>query len=154
MNNDAIKQTAEQYLNLVRNGAGSIEESENLLIRLLDQLAYQLHFISFTFDDRDLPEPTDSKEFMFPDQVRHVFPNLSYYHAIAPVSNHQADPEHLDGDALDDIVDIARDLDEFIKRWPNSQADALWHLEYTYSSHWGEHLRNLQLYLYARKRDL
>jgi hypothetical protein len=35
-------------------------------------------------------------------------------------------------------------------RWENtSQSDALWHLEFSYRTHWRAHLRGVQWYLEA-----
>ncbi|MFN7134579.1 MAG: DUF5063 domain-containing protein, partial [Myxococcales bacterium] len=55
------------------------------------------------------------------------------------------------GDAIDDIVDIANDLQQVVWRWETtSEADALWHFRFSFTSHWGAHLRALQLYLHER----
>ena len=55
------------------------------------------------------------------------------------------------GDAVDDIADIAMDLDDVLCRWTESPDDALWHFVHGFNAHWGEHLRALQLYLYVRR---
>ena len=56
------------------------------------------------------------------------------------------------GDALDDVADIAHDLKEVLGRWEStSEADAIWYLRMGFETHWGKHLRSLQLYLHARE---
>lgn len=53
------------------------------------------------------------------------------------------------GDAINDAADIASDLSNAIWRWKHtSEADALWHLELDYRTHWGRHLNDLRWYVY------
>jgi len=55
------------------------------------------------------------------------------------------------GDAIDDITDIAVEMEEIEWRWKNtSEADALWHFRFGASRHWIDHMRQLQFYLNAR----
>ena len=55
------------------------------------------------------------------------------------------------GDAIDDICDIVGDLQEVLWCFENtSENDALWHYEINFRSHWGRHLRDLQLYLHDK----
>ena len=54
------------------------------------------------------------------------------------------------GDAVDDLTDIAVDLQEVLDRSGKSTDDAIWHFRFGYQAHWGRHLRWLQLILYER----
>ena len=82
------------------------------------------------------------------------FPDLGYYNIPSTISVKVGEAEMLAADALDDLADIANELSEFLWRWQNqSENDALWHLKFSYKSHWGSHLRNLQMYLYALRHE-
>jgi hypothetical protein len=51
---------------------------------------------------------------------------------------------------MNDIVDILLDLKGVLWRFQNTSADdALWELTRSFKSHWGRHLRELQLYLHV-----
>ena len=55
------------------------------------------------------------------------------------------------GDAIDDLLDIAGDLAEAVWRFDHLGADdAHWFLRLMHF-HWGRHLRELSLYLHARR---
>ncbi|RKI46268.1 DUF5063 domain-containing protein [Corallococcus sp. AB004] len=54
------------------------------------------------------------------------------------------------GDTLDDLVDIALDLEEVLRRWETDEEDAVWHFGFLFVAHWGQHLRALQLHLHER----
>jgi hypothetical protein len=60
--------------------------------------------------------------------------------------------EALVGDAIDDIADIVRDLQEVIWRAEHqSENDARWYFRNLFWIHWGRHLRELSLYLHDRQ---
>ncbi|MDB5709472.1 MAG: hypothetical protein JWL96_1542 [Sphingomonas bacterium] len=55
------------------------------------------------------------------------------------------------GDAIDDLLDIAGDMAEAVWRFDHLGADdAHWYLRLLHF-HWGRHLRELSLYLHARR---
>lgn len=55
------------------------------------------------------------------------------------------------GEGRDDISDIVLDLKEVLWYFENTSKDnALWYFENSYKSHWGRHLRELQLYLHDK----
>ncbi len=142
----------DQFLDLVRTGSGNQERDESSLVRTLDALASARHVVHFTFDETEYPDPPD-----WPNKDRRAavsgrFPDYGYYNTAMPLSENVGEAQLVVGDAVDDIADIAGDLADFAWRWRNtSEADALWHFENSYNSHWGQHLHSLRLYLWARR---
>jgi hypothetical protein len=54
------------------------------------------------------------------------------------------------GNAIDDLTDISGDLREVLWRYETLGADdALWHFHFLFLIHWGQHARELSLYLHA-----
>lgn len=80
-----------------------------------------------------------------------LFPSLGLYNEALHLADKVGESELSMGDALDDLTDIAMDMHSVLFRWENtSEEDALWHFRFGFESHWGLHLRSLQLYLHAR----
>jgi hypothetical protein len=80
-----------------------------------------------------------------------AFPDLGLYDAVTEFSEATGNASVTAGDALDDLADIAVDLHEVIDRAKASTEDAVWHYRFGFETHWGTHLRWLQLYLHARR---
>jgi hypothetical protein len=79
------------------------------------------------------------------------FPDFGFYNLPEWVTKEIAQSKCVVADAIDDILDIGNDLLDVEWRWANtSEADALWHFQTSYSSHWQAHLRGLQLYILSR----
>ena len=49
------------------------------------------------------------------------------------------------------LADITRDFEQVLWRFEHTSVDdALWHLDLGYRTHWGYHMRSLQLFLFRR----
>lgn len=144
--------TAWNLLKHLEDGAPLRPEA---LALALDELALGYHFSSNTNDDEaDYPDPPRNDYQTWRSVIIQCAPYLSFYNTPSATSVDIARAELLIGDAVDDLVDIACELSEFIWRWQyNSAADALWHFRFGYETHWGIHIRNLQLYLQAQKSE-
>ena len=143
------------FLELLEDGESNSPIETESLEFALDKLALISHFVD------DIPE-TEEKYSEAP--VRNYarwralaekrFPSLGYYNIPSKISVSVGEAEIHTGDALDDLADIANELSEFVWRWQNnSENDALWHLRFSYESHWGSHLRSLQMYLHALRNE-
>ncbi|WP_435274602.1 DUF5063 domain-containing protein [Psychrobium sp. nBUS_13] len=108
--------------------------------------------MSYEFDENDYPSAPPSKYQEIRNKVESKFPELGMYHSASYDKNLLISNETVAvGDAVDDIADIVGDLIEIEWYFGNtSDADALWHLETSYRSHWGNDLREVQLYLYRQ----
>lgn len=150
MSFESIKSAVSDYLDLLRVGKPTQAQNESELARLLDKLASEVHGVEFAFDEQDHPESPD-----WPYKERRKlavkrFPGYGFYNVASPISISVGEGEVGVGDAIDDIADIAGDLAQVEWRCENtSPEDALWHFEFLYRAHWGQHLRELQLYLHA-----
>jgi len=128
-----------------------VEEDLNQLIIRLDKLALLASHVEYQFDDADYPESPGNDYTEVREKIKIRFPALGHYNTAAEVSVKIGNSTLLIGDAIDDLVDILCDLKEVLWCFNNtSDNNALWHFEFGYRSHWGRHLRELQLYLHDR----
>jgi hypothetical protein len=137
---------ARRFLSLLDEGeAPSVLE----LAKALDELAIAYHQapdVEPADDDSD--PPREDYRARYP-RLGKRFPNLGYYAVADPTEPINDEP--LVGDAIDDLSDIAADLEEVLWRLENVGADdAHWYFRMLFEIHWGRHLRELQLYLHAK----
>jgi hypothetical protein len=122
--------------------------SEAALARSLDELALAYHHCPHGAPADDHPEVPD-----FHPQYGELgarFPEFGYYSSADPAT--VLDDEPKIGDAIDDLMDIVRDLREVLWRHDALGADdAHWHFRLLFQIHWGRHLRELSLYLHAKQ---
>lgn len=128
-----------------------IEEAAriNELIVRLDVLALASHEVKFKFDEQDYADPPRRDNKALREVVAKLFPTLGHYSVALDVSEKTEKSTLSVGDAVDDIADIAVDLNEVLWRLENtSEDDALFYFQLLFRNHWGLHLRRLQLYLH------
>ena len=138
------------YIDVVESTTLSADDRLARLPGVLDSLAVAVREITYEFDEADYAEkPADN--YQATDQVvGGHFPTLGYYNVPGSITKELGESKVLLGDGIDDIVDILLDLKGVLWRFDNTSLDdALWHLNHDYQSHWGRHLRDLQLYLYV-----
>ncbi|MFT3989668.1 DUF5063 domain-containing protein [Aestuariivirga sp.] len=94
----------------------------------------------------ELPhQPYDERYFA----LKRRFPDFGLYAIADPSDLSLATP--MTGDAIDDLADISTNLEEVLWRAEHiGIEDALWHFRFLYQTHWGQHLRELALYLHAK----
>lgn len=127
------------------------DERESKLSLALDRLALAQHYAEYTFDETDYPDAPQLTYDVLRDLISVRFPDCGYYNVAADITTVIGEGTANVGDAIDDICDIASDLYEVRWCWENTSInDALWHFKQGFWSHWGRHLRELQLYLYAK----
>lgn len=150
MQSTEIRAAVRQFLALFEDGDRSVLQDEEALPYLLDQLAFAQHFVRFTFDESDYPDSPRRDQTALRQLVSRRFPNYGYYNVPDVVTKDIAESKCVVGDAIDDLLDICNDLLDVEWRWSNtSEADALWHFQNSYSSHWQAHLRGVQFYLHS-----
>jgi hypothetical protein len=148
MQTSEIKAAVNDLLDIVENGRGRTEENVAALEVALDRLAWMRHFVKFNFE-ADHPNPPRKEYQAVRALAVQRFPDFGTYNTVLDFTVNVAETELAVGDAIDDITDIVLDLYDVAWCWMNtSEADALWHFENGFWSHWGEHLRNLQLYIH------
>lgn len=145
-----ITETIKEFLSLVLDDESELDEP-NLLIAALDKLAYSIIHINYVFDETDFPESPEQNYQLIRKKVQKRFPTLGYYNVAQDISDNLEKSIVVVGDAIDDISDIVVDLSEVMWCFENtSENDALWHYQNSYKTHWGKHLRELQLYLHDK----
>lgn len=148
MNRHEIYKTIEDYLNLVDQGTESIEDNEEGLSLVLDRLALVSHYIDYNFDNKDYPEAPEQDEKALRQLIVSRFPNFGYYNSPEEFTSNISETKVAVGDAIDDILDITKELKDVMWCWQTTSIDdALWHFKNGFDTHWGLHLRELQLYL-------
>jgi hypothetical protein len=143
-----IRKAITELIVLIEDDTISTEDRMPRLRRSLDCLALAQHDVSYTFDERDYPD-TPRKDY---NALRNVvsahFPELGYYNTPSSITQQIGEAEIEVGDAIDDITDIAIELYDVLWRFDHTSADdALWYFSNSYSMHWEQHLRELQLCL-------
>ncbi len=145
-----IRAVVRQYLGLVE-GADYIVVEDETLLPVLDHLAFAQQFVRFTFDPTEYPDSPRRDQVAFRESISRRFPTYGYYNLPEFVTKEIATSKCVVADAIDDILDIGNDLLTVEWCWTNtSEADALWHFQDSYSSHWQAHLRGLQFYILSR----
>src|SRR5215469_4320867 len=145
---EEIKDAITEFIALIEDNAIPAEEGMQRLRRSLDRLALLQHDVSYTFDERDYPDAPRKDYNVTRQMVSARFPGLGYYNIPSSVTEHIGYTGIDVGDAIDAIADITVELHEVIWRFDHTTADdALWYFTNSYSTHWEEHLRELQLCL-------
>ena len=138
---------AQDYL--VALNSGNVPSLAKLL-ELLDALTVAYHALP-----RCEPDETDADppcEIDWQARMKEIgarFPDLGYYATVDPLE--ELPGTLMVGDAINDLVDIERDLKDFVWRYQHvSSANAHWHVRFNYEVHWGRHCRELCAYLHAK----
>jgi hypothetical protein len=152
MNKEEIYQTISDFVDLIENGRGSVEENEKSLSLLLDKLALASHFVNDSKGqsaDLKIPQIDSTK---LREIVSNRFPKYGYYNSPNDVTSKITETEITVGDAIDDILDITMELKTVLFYWDNSSSEnALFQYQNGFNNHWALHLRELQLYILANK---
>lgn len=118
------------------------------LSRALDRLLARSHDVGGGHpagSDDDPPEP-DGPLYR---EVGDRFPDYGMYPIADPIA--AFDDDRMLADAIDDIIDLTRDLREVV--WRDTHRgpdDAAWYFRLLFF-HWAAHARGLSLYLHARQ---
>ena len=119
------------------------------LARCLDDLAAITHRLPTGDGSGDFADPPGQDYKATYAAIAARFPALGLYAVADPLS--LDDGRAMIGDAIDDLADIAGDLQEVAWLWRNAGPEpAQWQFHLLYRAHWGQHLHALRLYLHAR----
>jgi lipopolysaccharide biosynthesis regulator YciM len=152
MDNVDIKKLIDNFIEFVDAGSKQPIDRERNLMLLLDSLGLSQAYINFDFDENDYPDPPSEEEKSIRERICRNFQDYGYYNCAEEIEEKISETYIIVGDAIDDLVDIYKELSGVRWRWENTSiADALWHYDHMYRSHWGSHLRNLQLYVFNKQ---
>ena len=153
MTRDDIHKAIADYLSLFEEKVHPLEEQSEKLTLALDYLALAYHFAECDFDEADYPDAPEPDYQQLRDAVASLFPGFGYYNIATDISINIGQTTLGVGDAIGDISEIAVDLLEVKWLWENTSVEnALWEFKWGYENHWGDHLRNLQIYIKANSR--
>jgi len=142
---DAVR----EFLSFLRSPPEAEVTRLKRLAAILDKLGLAFH---------SLPEGSgsygaDPPDLTSYDEMRTVaaraFPSFGFYAVVFPEMN----PESplLMGDAIDDLADIALEMERVDWLWENIGRQAAEdHFHFGYCSHWGRHLHEFRSYLHAQ----
>lgn len=136
---------ARRFLSLVSEGD---PPSLTDLSRALDELAVAYHRTPPTSESYSDDDPPEQDYGVLYAALGPRFPDLGYYASTDPTV--PVCDEQFAGDAIDDLVDIFKDLNEASWRFDHEGAGpACYCYRHLFEIHWGRHLRDLGLYLHA-----
>lgn len=145
----SVKAAIKNYLSIILTDEGEEADRIQRLIVSLDELALAANKVNDTSDEHYYPEPPPRDYDDTRKNIGKLFPSLGIYNIALDVSDQIAQTTLAIGDAIDDMADIAGDLEEVLWRFKNtSENDALFNFKFLFRIHWGRHLRELQLYLH------
>lgn len=126
------------------------QASIELLELWLGQLVFLQHFVGEIEAEADDSAYKPTRDYTYWKRlIAEQFTSLGYYN-IPPTAPLPTSVSELVGDAVDDLADIALDISECLQRWENlGEENALWYFRFSYETHWGTHLRNLEIYLHS-----
>ncbi|WP_229908336.1 DUF5063 domain-containing protein [Comamonas sp. JC664] len=127
------------------------EDRERALRAALDGLALAYHSAEAPFDGTTHSDAPWAEANALRAGLAVLFPDLGLYNEVLNIVAPVGELEPGVGDALDDLTDIAVDMHRFLHQWETTGEEAaLWHFRFSFETHWGRHLRGLQLYLHER----
>jgi hypothetical protein len=143
-----------EYLDLIEIGKSNAEENLQTLEMVLDKLALAYYYADSQLDEADYADaPKNEKKWRILAGKR--FPDFGYYKVPCYVIEQLAESELMIGDAIDDLADIAADLQDVAWHWKHTSINnALWHFRFGFKAHWDDHLRYLQFFIRAFKESL
>ncbi|MEW8102315.1 MAG: DUF5063 domain-containing protein [Candidatus Thiodiazotropha endolucinida] len=145
-----IEETIKEFLDFVLKEDAAVDDLGELMAAL-DKLAYSVNNVKYEFDETEYPEAPERDYQLIREKAQKRFPDLGFYNMHQEITEKVKQGEIIVGDALDDISDIVGDLRDVLWCFENtSKNDALWHYQNSFRSHWGRHLRELQLYLHDK----
>ena len=150
MTREDIFQVIIEFVELVEGKSSAQKKIIPLLVKNLDQLALAYHFIDIRVSNaKDYPDPLHHSY----DQIRFIvtaqFSTFGFYNVPHDIATKICQTHFMTGDAIDDLADIVLALKEILWRWQNTSIeDALWNYRFTFETHWGTHLRDLQRYVH------
>jgi hypothetical protein len=119
------------------------------LARALDELAMAYHESPEGEASGDESKAPERDYIKLREALAARFPDFGYY-SVSDPTDELAETPPLLGDAIDDLADIIRDLEDVLWTFENvGPGDAHWDFRFSYTIHWGRHLRELALYLHA-----
>lgn len=138
---------------MVESGQENVEQNEKTLTALLDHIALASHYIDQKPDEVEYIDTPKEEAKPLRQLICSRFPNFGYYNSPENFTTEISESGIVVGDAIDDILDITLELKSVEWCWQNiSVANALWRFRNGFDTHWGLHLRELQLYLMVLER--
>ena len=150
MSPEELNNTIEDFLELIYEGAGAVPENERKLRIFIDKIALAASETDVSFDDADYLGGTSHDQEKLRQLICRRFPNYGYYNIPSSITGEIAAAKMDVGDAIDDLLDITTELQAIAHLWDEKgDQKALRSFVAGYRFHFGDHLRELQLYLHA-----
>lgn len=144
-----LRDMASEFVNLIDSGTNGTRENKQTLKQLLSRLSLATVNLSrpSKWEAPDNYVPPNDEDIRASIGVR--FPEFGYYNSVSEVVSNIGSVKCDVGDAVDDVLDIYKDLRESVWCYDNIGAkEGINYLVSSYFYHWGRHLRDLQLYLH------
>lgn len=143
-----IVKAIKNYLSIIESDYPEDQAIERI-VASLDELATLNHRIQYFADDNEYPEPPEKDQQNTIEKVKKRFPSLGFYNIAGEIGDKIAECDIHVGDAISDIAEIADELNEVLWYLENTSKDnGLFYYRLGFMTHWGRHMRELQLYLH------
>lgn len=153
MNYYDLRKAVRRYLALIDEDPSDPTDLEDQLVEILNELVFRVpKSIASPSDDDHEPEVASYEDVR--SRVMRRFPDFGLYNVPSSITSDIGGSDCMVGDAIDDLTDIYQELAEVEWLWENvSEEEAIWVLRLGFDAHWERHLRNIQIYLLARRKD-
>ena len=130
------------------------DENKNELLEKNLIKIYSLYFeVNYNFDENNYEE-FDIKKFPnIRQNVESNFENFGFYKMLLDINDFENKIENTLGDAVDDLLDIIKDLLEV--KWRienNSLDDGIWFFKFIFKSHTQQHILDLLNYIKQKEK--
>jgi hypothetical protein len=154
MEPETLKKTIDAFLRLIDKGAESVQQAERLLRIYLDGIALASSEMEVPFDYPDYLGGSSKNEENLRNLISSRFPDYGFYNIPSCISKEIANTDIAVGDGIDDLLDITKELRSITHIWEREGSEkALPAFLAAYQFHLGDHLRDLQYYLHALRKD-
>jgi len=134
------------FLTLLRTPQGHDGSPIEALAAAIDRIVIETHGAAWDGVEIEAPGPVEYEEALA--RISGAFPSLGMYPTVALPADEE--PGLLMADAIEDLVDLERELSLVVWRWENiGPEDAAPYFRYGYRMYWGYHLHQLRLHLYT-----
>lgn len=145
-----VREAIGAYLALLDRNPSDGEVGLRRLATTLDHLV-TIYFGTCDVDPVEKAEAPSKRYSEYYQRAAKAFPELGLYPYADP-GGEPGEEGPAVSDAIDDIADIAGDLDEVLWYFDHaSDAEAIWHFRFGYQHHWGDHLHSLRNYLHSTR---
>jgi hypothetical protein len=147
---EEIEAAVVNFLRFIDSPPNDPQSRLRTLALALDRLALAYHSIGDIEPGSAFVRPEKRDWAANHRRLASLFPEFGLYTSIEPAASRKvAFDGIITGDAVDDLEDIVGDLSEVAALISRDETqNAVWNFKFSFETHWGRHLRDLQGYVH------